>query len=226
MLILVPMGVCMDTKTALKFLKEYDLPNWFSLVVWPIVLYWFHNRARQSIPNLDVQLTPNQTNLGNAVELSFANRTRSIVYLRLPRLRENAKNFPALIATARNMSGWRELNLKFPDEAIYKRQEYILDTNARAMGSMAVQKPMTEAFYNYGPHGYADFFAVQNIIDLNTSRWLGTRNIPFRPFIERISHRLLRRFAACGLACALFALAALTANPRRKPHQGFLLTLC
>src|SRR5438874_12545176 len=87
-----------------QWLKDHDAPNWFailfSLVVWPLVIYWWNTRKTQSIPHLEVRPEfPSQVNIplrqSHAVELTFTNATHSVVYLHHARLRENQKNFPA-----------------------------------------------------------------------------------------------------------------------------------
>jgi hypothetical protein len=63
-----------------QWLKDNDAPNWFviffSLLVWPAILYWISNRKRHNVPHLDVFPHVIAASIGNqqgdGVELEFA----------------------------------------------------------------------------------------------------------------------------------------------------------
>jgi hypothetical protein len=82
---------------AWKWLKDNDAPNWFavafSLIVWPIILYWLGNRKRQGVRHLEVFPHVIPLTIGNqqvpGVELEFANLTGTIVYLNRVRLHQS-----------------------------------------------------------------------------------------------------------------------------------------
>jgi hypothetical protein len=155
----------MGTCSWWQWLKDHDAPNWFSigfsLVIWPVFLsilaYYWSRRQVRGIPNFDVQPQPGRTVIGDkqydAVNLTFANFTGSIVYIRRARLRERRTNFPIAQAAVKSISGgWREL--KFADEhGNFIRDQLILETGGRTVTSIAVVKTFGANFYNYRP-GY------------------------------------------------------------------------
>jgi hypothetical protein len=152
-----------------EYLKDNDAPNWFviffSLVVWPIVLFSWTKRKRQSIPLFLVTFTRTNTTIGQerypSILLSFINQTGSITYLYHARLTENQKHFPVPAAASRDMArGWRELVLALPEDdqeetgLRFEHYECVLQTDlksGRAFASIAVTRPMDDAFYSYRP---------------------------------------------------------------------------
>jgi hypothetical protein len=174
-------GVFLD---AWRWLKENDAPNWFaisfSLIVWPIILYWISNRKRHHIPHFDVFPQAIQVGIGqqqgNAVELEFANLTGSIVYLRRVRLRENRKNFPVPAVAVRDISsGWRDMTLRYSSEKIYHHHECILQTNERAMCCIAVERQLDASFYNHRPRWIRRFFRCPKYYRLEYTVMVGEK---------------------------------------------------
>jgi hypothetical protein len=148
-----------------QYLKDHDAPNWFviffSLIAWPLGLYWWAHRKRQSYPNFRVTFSPYKmdivTPLGtashDAVLLTFINLTRSTTYLSHARLREVQKNFPVHQSASRDAQGWREQTFLSPT-GTFDRYECILHTDiasGRAHSAIAVNQPMDPAFYSYRP---------------------------------------------------------------------------
>jgi hypothetical protein len=135
-----------------QWLKDHDAPNWFaiafSLIVWPIVIYYWSRRKVRGIPHFEVQPTPARTAIGAQ---QYANLTGSIVYIRLARLRERQDNFPIPPSAVRGIpGGWREL--KFADQNNnFTRDQLVLDTGERTVTSIAVSRPLHNDFYNYRP---------------------------------------------------------------------------
>jgi hypothetical protein len=145
---------------AWDYQKAHDASNWFvimfSLILWPAALYWWNNRKTQSVPGFLVTFTAIQVAIGQelfeAVMLSFINRTGSVVYLSRARLTEVQKNFPVPVAASRDMArGWRELVFAIPPNLHHDSHECILQTDGRAVASIAVKEPMDETFYSYRP---------------------------------------------------------------------------
>jgi hypothetical protein len=149
-------------------LKENDAPNWFviffSLVVWPLALFWWTKRKRQSVPHFLVTFAPTQIAIGTeqhpAILLTFINQTGSITYLYHARLTENQKHFPIPVAASRDMArGWRELVFALPPEPpqvglSFENYECVLQTDpksGRAFATIAVKQPMDDMFYTYRP---------------------------------------------------------------------------
>lgn len=151
----------------------------FSLVVWPIVLYLFATRKRQSIPHFEVRLAPHQSTIGGApqqaVELTFVNLTGSVTYLRGVRLRENRKHFPIPTAAVREISdGWRELSLRASTEPLYQHRESTLQTNQKVMASIAVAQQMDNNFYTYRSGWLRRCFRCPKYYQLEYSVMVGT----------------------------------------------------
>ncbi len=97
----------------------HDLPNWFgltfSLIVWPLVLVWFHRRRVHSVQGLEVHFNPGSTLIGSnpviaanpsypAVSIHFQNHTGSVVYISGARIRNYSKNFPVTLVAARDIA--------------------------------------------------------------------------------------------------------------------------
>jgi hypothetical protein len=167
-----------------QWLKDNDAPNWFviffSLIVWPIILYWISNRKRQSIHHLEVfpQLIPLGIGpqQGDGVELEFANLTGSIVYLRRVRLLENRKNFPVPSAAARDISsGWRDLSLRYKPETLYQHHECILQTNQRAMCCIAIERQLDQSFHNHRPGWIRRLFGCPKYYRLEYTAMVGEK---------------------------------------------------
>jgi hypothetical protein len=118
-----------------SWLRDHDLPNWiglaFSLIAWPIILYWWSTRTRQAVAHLEV-LPQSGTTIINeqqfdAVNLIFTNRTGSVAYIFNARLREHKELFPVPSAADKDLSeGWRELKFKAASSNNLDKQECIL----------------------------------------------------------------------------------------------------
>jgi hypothetical protein len=142
------------------WLQAHDLPNWFtflfSLIVWPLVLYWWNTRKVQSVPHFEVSPQQGKTTIDgqslDAIYFTFTNRTGSVVYLSRARLQACKKRFPIPVVAARDISrGWRELKFNKSSPGRFADDECILQTNDRVMTSIAVSQPMSQAFYSYHP---------------------------------------------------------------------------
>ena len=167
-----------------QWLKDNDAPNWFviffSLLVWPVILYWISNRKGHNVPHLDVFPHMISAGIGNqqgdAVELEFANVTGSIVYLQRVRLREKRKNFPVPEVAARDISsGWRDLSLRYLSEQVYHRHECILQTNERAMCCVAVEGQLDASFHNHRSRWIRRFFRCPKYYRLEYTAMVGEK---------------------------------------------------
>jgi hypothetical protein len=140
-----------------QWAKEHDAPNWFSiafsLVVWPIVLYWYSQRKRYEIPHLAILFSSSKTVIGehcfDAVALTFRNLTGSVVFLSRARLREQYKNFSVPPQAVKDLSGWREIKFKEKTSDQLRDLEVVLQTNESAETSIAVSQPLVHEFYSY-----------------------------------------------------------------------------
>jgi hypothetical protein len=161
-----------------QYLKDHDASNWFviffSLVAWPLALYWWAHRKRQNFPNFLVTFNPFQigivTPIGigashNAVLLTYINQTRSTVYLSRARLKEVPKNFPVPQSASRDVQGWREQTLAVPSNPnVFDQYECILQTSDRAYSAIAIAHPMDNAFYSHRPTLLRRFFGPKYFV--------------------------------------------------------------
>jgi len=166
-----------------QWLKDHDAPNWFtiafSLVVWPLVLYYWGRHKIQEIPHFEVYPIPGQkTNIGgrpyDTVGFAFTNRTPSVVYVRRVRLRENQKNFPIPPAAVRSVSGWREIKFENQNGQLVD-DERILNTTDRALTSIAVSKPMGNEIHSYRPGWLRRLFRLPKYFMLEYTAMVGER---------------------------------------------------
>jgi hypothetical protein len=141
-----------------NWLKDNDAPNWFviffSLIVWPVTLYWWSTRKRQNIPDFTVLPIGGQTIINGqhfpSVDLIFTNRTGHVVYLSRARLRECQRRFPIPLTIAKDISGgWREVKFAWKNPQHLNDDECILQTNDRVMTNMPVSQQMDNAFFAY-----------------------------------------------------------------------------
>jgi hypothetical protein len=153
----------MEAHDLWQFGKDNDASNWFvimfSLVVWPsalsVIVYYWSKRKIQEIPHFEISpISGQKTNIGghtyDAVGFIFTNRTGSIVYVREVSLRENATNFPIPPAAVRSISGGREIKFQNQHGQLVD-DERILNTNDRALTSIAVSRPMGSEFDTHQP---------------------------------------------------------------------------
>jgi hypothetical protein len=91
-------------------------------------------------------------------------------------LREQPRNFPVSNAAARDVAGgWRELNLRFPHEETFTRQEVVLQTNQRVFGSIAVLKTMDSDFYGHRANWFRRIFHLPKYFQLEYAVMIGRR---------------------------------------------------
>lgn len=144
----------------IEFLNSHDPPNWFtlafSLVIWPIALYLWHNRRIQGVPHLEIIPRQGQTAIvadGQAenftsAELIFTNRTGRVVYLSRARFRPNRRRINIPQVAARDLTdGWYELKFVNNQTQMLDRHECILQTNAVTMANIAITKPLDMDFF-------------------------------------------------------------------------------
>jgi hypothetical protein len=137
--------------------KDNDAPNWLILVftgiLWPTSIWMWNRKKVNNVPNLDVRLRPsniiiNGTNC-DAVEISFANHTGSVVYITGPRLIHCSEAFLAHSSASRNIAD-DSYELLFADPSNnFSEREQTLQTNDSAITSMATSSKMDVPFFSY-----------------------------------------------------------------------------
>ena len=168
-----------------SWLKDHDLPNWvnfaLTLIVWPLVLFYWNNRKVNSIPNLEVSLAPSTIHINQspyqAVDFNFKNNTGKIVYLTNPKISKASKSFPIPTAAARGI-GKNSYELLFIDKNNhYTLTQIILQTAQMAKTSIAVDQQLPNTFYLYSPHcarkliSWSKYFKIEYIAMVGGKRY-------------------------------------------------------
>jgi hypothetical protein len=167
----------------LAWLRSNDLPNWFSLpfslIAWPMALYWWSTHKRQAIPYFEVNPSPADTRIGaqqfDAVAFQFANRTGNVVYLSRARLRGRQKNFPIPVIAARDISGgWHQLKFMTCTGDLTEH-ECIVQANSSAITIIAVSRTMDQSFYSYQPGRVRRWFRCPKYFTLQYTAMVGEK---------------------------------------------------
>lgn len=140
------------------WLKVNDIPNslgfLFSLMVWPIVLFWWHRRKRNSIPSLEVHFTKAEVTINDsnhsAVRVTITNHTGSVAYVTGPRIRQCSDLFKVPIQAAADVGGDFH-HLAFFDHSTQRfcLREITLQTNQAAVAAIPVTLPPGESFFRH-----------------------------------------------------------------------------
>jgi hypothetical protein len=138
--------------------KSNDIPNWlgviFTIILWPLALFWWNTRMVNNISNLLVTFEKSRdmiigTVVCPAVYIVFSNRTGSVVYVNRPQLRNCSARFPIPTDAARDIAeNSHPLSFLKPDGG-FEGHQIILQTRDQARTGIAVQTAMTEPFYQY-----------------------------------------------------------------------------
>ena|SRR4030066_1274829 len=173
---------------AWRWLRDNDIPNWvillFTAIIWPVVLYFWHKRKRNNIPNLEVMLKPGSISYGNkpqhyAVTIEFTNHTGSVVYLTSPRLRCCSKLFPVPVDAHRDIAE-NSYHLKFIDEVgNFRLREVTLQTNnEKALTCIPVGDTLNPSFYVYTANIFRRIFRARKYFILEYTAMVGPRKYP------------------------------------------------
>ncbi len=138
---------------AWRWFHENDMPNWFSIIVWPLILFWWSRRTVSSVPNLEVSLKRGATSIGKqqfpATDWHFLNNTGSIVYLTNVAVRKCTGEFVVRPEASRDIvRGSHELKFSVGDGNLIERQ-IIMQTDTVHGSSLAMQSPVTDEFLSY-----------------------------------------------------------------------------
>ena len=142
----------------LLFVKKYDIPNWFSLVLtliaWPIILFLYDTRKIKNIPNLEVSLEPGTLTVKDAeypsLWLTFSNQTGSIVYLSNARLSKCTKHFNVAQVSTRDISE-AAYELNFSVGGNLNQRQIILNTTGHTFTAMAMDSSPSKEMLSFKP---------------------------------------------------------------------------
>lgn len=132
-----------------KFLQSNDLPNWiiffFSIIIWPAILYFWNKRKRDTIKNLKVSLSKDSIKIDNtnldAVKLTFTNSTSGDLFITNVRLKSKKENFKIHELTSRDFySGYCELKFYDQNTKIFSIRDVILYTNKEVFTVIGVSE--------------------------------------------------------------------------------------
>lgn len=155
-----------NISSIIKCLRANDLPNWiifgFTVIVWPLAVFFWNRRKVNSIPNLIISLDKSTMIITNStnpkgisyptVQFNFKNNTGQIVYLANPRIVKCSKSFSIPVDASRGI-GENTYELNFMDaNSNYTLQQYILQTNTIAVTGIAVNQQMPNDFFSYNPN--------------------------------------------------------------------------
>jgi len=141
------------------WMQKNDIPNWvviiFSLVLWPIVLYLWNQRAVNNIPNLQISLSKGVTSSQgerkeNFIWINFLNNTGSIIYLTNIRILKCSKLFQVDPKASRDISESSH-ELKFPNKKdnILTERQIILQTNEESGGGLQLKETISDEMLTY-----------------------------------------------------------------------------
>ena len=162
--------------------KANDIPNWgvvlFTLILWPSFLYYWHRRKRNSIPNLEVRLAPDHTQIDgvwhDALAIHVINHTGAVVYLTGVRLRWCSRLFPIPIDAAWDIGG-RSYPLSFVNnQGGLTEREITLQTNETGRTAIALSAPLENSFYTYRARWYRRLIRWRRYFVLEYTAMVGT----------------------------------------------------
>lgn len=146
-----------------ELLQRYDLPNWFAVVLWPVILFLWSRRTIPNVPNLNVSLSKGKMKVGDqegdALCLNFLNNTGSIVYLTNVCISKCSTRLQVDIASSRDMVR-SSYELKFPNKAdrVLTERQIILQTNEEVGSCLLVRNHITEGILSYRPNPIREIF--------------------------------------------------------------------
>ena len=170
-----------------SWLRIHDIPNslgfLFSLIVWPLVLFWWHHRKRNSIPGLEVHFTKGAITINgsdhSAVSVTITNHTGSVVYISGPSIRRCSKFFPIPTQAAADIGGDSHHLAFYPPGGNQLRlREITLQTNDAAQTEIPVTNPPEESFYKHRSNlfrrllHWPRYFILEYVAMVGTKRYL------------------------------------------------------
>ena len=156
---------CLEEVYALA--KSHDLPNWvilfFTVLLWPIVLYFWNKRKRSHVKNLKISLSKDVINInGNnidAVRLTVTNSTTSTVFLTNLRLRNKADNFKIHKDSARDfISGYYELKFFNPATQLYSIRDAVFYTDKENFTPIGIDGNLDDRIFTYKANWFQRLF--------------------------------------------------------------------
>ncbi|PYI93101.1 MAG: hypothetical protein DME97_07285 [Verrucomicrobia bacterium] len=158
-----------------KWLKDADIPNFaiflFTAIVWPLALWVWSKRKVTTIPNLEVRLSRRRGKIDETscegIEITFVNKTGSVVYLSNGRLLGITSDFAVHQLAARDISD-SSYELKFFDSAnkTFHIRQTILQTDQSVDTWIALVSEASDALLSYKPSAWRKFLNRQRYFRL------------------------------------------------------------
>ncbi len=163
--------------------KQHDIPNWFALaftvVLWPLALFWWQRRRINNVPNLEVIFKLGGMQVGNAagpaINITFLNHTGSVVYITSARIKNCSSAFSVPNNHADRDSAENSYHLKFQLNGTgnFEYREITLQTNQSATTSIAVTTQPNDNFFSYVVPWYRRWFNYRKFFILEYTAMVG-----------------------------------------------------
>jgi hypothetical protein len=168
---------------AYAWVKDHDLPNVFTVILWPLVLFWWATRKVNNVSNLLVSFTPLPDGIvvGKrypAVAIFFENQTGSIVYINGPRIKDCSTLVQIPTVAVRDIGeNLHPLAFHNGKTGIYEDHQITLQTGSKTQTAIAVTTEMQESFYRYKPSFFRRIFRRPKYFILEYTAMVGEKNI-------------------------------------------------
>lgn len=165
------------------WLKNNDLPNWitfaFTVIVWPLVIFYWSKRKVNNISNLEVSLAKASIMIDgrdhSAIDINFLNNTGAVVYLTRARIKKCSQAFSVPIDASRDIAE-NSYELKFMDSnGRYIHRQYTLQTDQTVKSSLAVAQPFPDSFYSYRAPWWRKFLRCRKYFILEYTAMVGDK---------------------------------------------------
>lgn len=171
------------------WLKDNDIPNWvilfFTIILWPVVLFIWNRRIVTNIPNLEVSFSKARARIGqnehDALSITFLNNTGSIVYITNARILNCSKNFKVHSLASRDIAS-SSYELKFSNGSEYKDRQIILQTSAEAHTVLSIDGAIDSKMLSYKRHWIRrllrlrKYFRIQYVAMVGNKRYKVSTN--------------------------------------------------
>ena len=173
------------------WMKANDLPNWliffFTIILWPLVLYVWSQRRVRNIPNLEVSVLDHKGGLKigeqdySSIEIRFANNTGSVVYLTNYRVLRCTKNFLVHSDAERDIEdGTVPIKFFDPPTKRFRLRQITLQTGDKASTAIPLQTVPNKELLSHRPSWLRKAFNWQKYFWLEYTAMVGSKRYRVR----------------------------------------------
>lgn len=166
-------------------MKKNDIPNWlgllFSLIIWPLIIYFWSIRKKSYINNLTVVTEPTEISINNkpnipAIKIIFINNTNSKIVLTNPKIKNNDSYFKIHTDSGRDfITGYYELMFHDSKQS-YNFDYQVLRTSEKAFTSIGLSEYPDIMFYKYKPNFFRRIFSLPKYFVLEYTALVDNRS--------------------------------------------------